>query len=55
MGRVKGMLIEYKDVLPIPKQEYSLYKLLEEYNICIPAIQRDYVQGLDEVSIKAKD
>ncbi|MEK3968397.1 DUF262 domain-containing protein [Paenibacillus sp. FSL H7-0323] len=48
------MLIEYKDVLPIPKQEYSLYKLLEEYNICIPAIQRDYVQGLDEVSIKSK-
>nr|WP_091020689.1 DUF262 domain-containing protein [Paenibacillus amylolyticus] len=48
------MLIDNKDVLTISKQECSLYKLLEEYNICIPAIQRDYVQGLDEVSIKYK-
>ncbi|MCM3132879.1 DUF262 domain-containing protein [Paenibacillus polysaccharolyticus] len=41
-------------VLPISKKECSFYRLLGEYNICIPAIQRDYVQGLDEVSIKYK-
>ncbi|WMT41750.1 DUF262 domain-containing protein [Paenibacillus sp. D2_2] len=33
------------------KKDYSLYKLLEEYRVCIPVIQRDYIQGLEEENI----
>lgn len=48
------MLVENKEAPIIRKIDYSLYELLKKYKVCIPVIQRDYIQGLDEESIKSK-
>lgn len=35
-------------------KDYSLYRFLNEFNICIPLIQREYVQGIKDKNGKIK-
>ena len=45
---IEKKTIEHKEYI---KTNYSVFKFMSRYKICIPIIQREYIQGCDEQSI----